>query len=191
MRELVYYVAVSVDGRIAGRDGDFSMFSTEGDHMAWMFEHYVDGLPAIAHEALGLTPDGSRFGAVVMGWNTYAAGFPQGVRDPYPHLDQVVLTRDHADEQVPDGLRVVTGDPVGEVRRLKEQSGADIWLCGGGALAAQLAGEVDRMVLKISPVVIGDGIPLFAGPAPMDLRLIESTCFESGVVVNEYARPAS
>ncbi len=95
-------------------------------------------------DALGITAPGERFDTVVMGWNTYAAGFPHGVRDPYPHLRQYACTRSHDD--VPEGIEVVRDDPIGAVRRLKgEEAGKAIWLCGGGALAGVLLGEIDRL----------------------------------------------
>lgn len=189
MRDLVYFVAVSVDGRIAAPDGDFSAFPVTGDHIDWILREYRDTVPAMGLQALGLEADRSRFSTVLMGWNTYAAGFAHDVRDPYPHLEQVVFSRRHGPDEVADGIRLVADDPVAEVRRLKQQPGSDIWLCGGGALAAALADEVDRMVLKVNPLVLGDGIPLYDGPhAPRDLELCGSRSFASGVVVNHYQR---
>ena len=76
------------------------------------------------------------------------------------------------------------------MRRLKAQPGASIWLCGGGALAATLAGEIDRLVLKRYPLLFGAGIPLF-GPrpyAPEQFDEVSTTAFETGVVFSEYVR---
>lgn len=188
MRELVYYVAVSLDGRIAGPTGDFSAFPTEGDHIDMILREYRDTLPAAALQATGLIADRSRFDTVLMGWNTYAAGFAYGVRDPYPHLRQHVFSR--ADREVATGIVLVGDDPVGVVRRLKaEQGGSGIWLCGGGQLASSLIEEIDRLVLKVNPVVLGDGRALFADSYdPKVFHLDVSTSYRSGVVINEYAR---
>lgn len=188
MRELTYYVAVSLDGRIAGPGDDFSAFPVEGDHIDMVVRDWRDTLPAPALAALGLTAVNDRFDAVVMGWGTYAAGFPHGVVDPYPHLDQVVATRRHRDHAFPDGVRPVA-DPLAEVRRLKARDGAGVWLCGGGVLAATLAEEVDRLVLKVNPVVLGEGPTLVAGSyAPRSFERTAVTAYDSGVVVTEYAR---
>jgi hypothetical protein len=46
MRELVYYVATSLDGRIASPDGDFSAFPTEGDHMEMILRDFPETIPA-------------------------------------------------------------------------------------------------------------------------------------------------
>ncbi|WP_405167974.1 dihydrofolate reductase family protein [Nocardia sp. NBC_01499] len=60
-------------------------------------------------------------------------------------------------------VELVDADPVGLVQRLKKEAGLDIWLCGGGNLAAQLLGEIDEMIIKSHPVVAGGGISAFAG----------------------------
>lgn len=188
MRELTYYVAVSLDGRIAGPDDDFSAFPVEGDHIDMVVREWRDTLPAPALHAWGLTAERTRFDAVVMGWGAYAAGLPHGVDDPYPHLDQVVVSRAHADHAFPPAVRT-TDDAVAEVRRLKQQPGAGIWLCGGGLLAAALADEIDRLVLKVNPVVLGRGPALFDGAyAPRTFARSDVTAYDSGVVVSEYVR---
>ncbi len=188
MRELTYYVATSLDGRIAAPDGDFSAFSMVGDHIDMIVRDWTDTLPGPAQTALGVTPPRSRFDAVVMGWNTYAAGFPHGVDDPYPHLDQVVVTQSHLDHAVPAGVRL-TADPVAEVQRLKAAPGVGVWLCGGGALAGAVVDEIDRLVVKVNPVLLGDGPALVTAPyAARDFRLDRTQAFGSGVVVNEYVR---
>lgn len=189
MRELTYYVATSIDGYIADRDGGYAAFLTEGDHFDMIFRDYPETLPAVALEALGLSADGGRFDTVLMGWDTYDVGLQQGVADPYPHLEQVVFTRQHAEADVPDGVRLVATDPVAEVRRLKQADGGGIWLCGGGSLAGAIWDEVDRLVLKVNPIVLGDGIPLVRGPVDASAFALEvATSYASGVVVSEYHR---
>jgi dihydrofolate reductase len=187
MRELVYYVAVSLDGYIAAPDHTFDAFPVAGDHMETILRDYTDALPAPALAGLGLTPPLSRFDTVLMGWNTYAVGLKQGLDNPYPHLRQYVFTRTHA--AAPEAISSTAEEPVGVVRALKaEPGGADIWLCGGGQLASALAGEIDRLVLKVNPVTFGAGIPLFAdrGYSPRNAELTASQRFQSGVVINDY-----
>ena len=223
MRKLVYYVAVSLDGQIAAADGDFSAFSAEGDHMEGILRDYTDALPGPALAALGLEADGSRFDTVVMGWNTYAVGLPQ-LPDPYPHLRTFVFSRSHApstgrstpataedpqtvasEAQVAvtaeDPVIVTAEDPVEVVRRLKaEPDGSAIWLCGGGRLAGVLLDEIDELILKVNPIVLGAGIPLVdvAGTTPAPalvplgaFDLVTSTPFASGVLINHYVRSSA
>ncbi|PJJ72933.1 dihydrofolate reductase [Diaminobutyricimonas aerilata] len=192
MRELVYYVAVSLDGYIAGPDGQFDAFPMEGDHMQGIFERFPDTIPTVAAAAMDLDQSAGRFDTVVMGWNTYAVGLPHGLTSPYRHLDQVVFTRSHLHDDLGErpNLTVTDENPVEVVRRLKAEPGRSIWLCGGSALATTLVDEIDRLVLKRSPLVLGDGIPLFAasGYAPRAFDEVSTTTFRSGVVISEYAR---
>ncbi|WP_072805755.1 dihydrofolate reductase family protein [Rhodococcoides yunnanense] len=186
MRELVYYVAVSLDGYIAAPDDTFDAFPVEGDHIEMILRDYTDALPTPGLEALGLTPDLSRFDTVLMGANTYAAGLPHGAVSPYAHLRQYVFSGTHT---VADPSVTVTNeDPVGLVRELKKHAGSGIYLCGGGMLASSLVGEIDRLILKVNPVLLGSGKKLFAEReyAPIRTRLVASTPYESGIVINEY-----
>jgi len=189
MRELVYYVAASIDGFIAQSDGSFDAFPIEGDHMTVGIRDYADSIPTHVATALGITPDLSRFDTVVMGWNTYAVGYDQGIESPYAHLRQYVFSRTHT--VTTSGVSVTAQNPVDVIRELKaETSGSDIWLCGGGQLASALVDEIDRLVIKVNPMVFGSGIPLFAGLAdsPRPFVPASRTAFESGVVFTEYRR---
>ncbi|TQJ08250.1 dihydrofolate reductase family protein [Lapillicoccus jejuensis] len=188
MRELVYYVAVSLDGYIADPQGRYDAFLGDGDHVEVVVGEYGDALPAHAHAAMGTTPPGTRFDTVVMGWDTLVPALEAGIASPYPYLRQVVASR--RKREVADDV-TLTDDPVGTVRRLKAEDGdLDLWLCGGGRLAGSLAADIDRLVLKRHPVLLGAGIPLVAGATdgPQPFAPVGSRTFGSGVVVEEYAR---
>ncbi|MRG59748.1 dihydrofolate reductase [Agromyces sp. CFH 90414] len=192
MRELVYYVAVSLDGCIAGPYGEFDAFLVEGDHMSAQNERFADAVPTDLAAALGIDQSGGGFDTVLMGWNTYAVGLPMGATSPYRHLRQIVFTRSHLDDDLGErpNLEVTDEDPVEVVRRLKAEPGRAVWLCGGGQLATQLVDEIDRLVLKRQPLLFGAGIPLFAPGAyePRAFAEVATTAYESGVVVSEYVR---
>jgi dihydrofolate reductase len=80
---------------------------------------------------------------------------------------------------------VVDGDPVDLVRRLKAEDGLGIYLAGGGNLAGQLRAEIDEWVIKLSPLLIGAGMPLMTHDfAPQ--RLTGSKPMPSGVVILRY-----
>jgi dihydrofolate reductase len=164
--------------------------------MQAIIHDFADTLPAPALEYYTLVPDASRFDTVVMGANTYNVGFQQGLRSPYPHLRQYVFSRRFSRENsgVPPEVTVVDTDQLATIRALKAEhtpagrSHADIWLCGGGHLASTLVNEIDRLILKVYPVLLGSGIPLFAdrGPVAHTAKLLSSTPFSSGVIFNEY-----
>lgn len=185
MRELVYYAAVTLDGFIAGPDGEFDAFLVEGDHMEGINARFADTLPTVAAEALGIDRRREVFDTVLMGWNTYTVG---GLDSPYRHLRQIVFSRTRTADA--ENLEVTAEDPVSVVRRLKQEEGAGIWLCGGGALAAVLADEIDRLVLKRQPLLFGAGIPLFGDRPyrPDHFDAVETVAYGSGVVVTELQR---
>jgi dihydrofolate reductase len=91
-------------------------------------------------------------------------------------------------EQSPHAdVQLVKDDPVALVRRLKQQSGLGIWLCDGANLAGALYEEIDELVLKVNPVVLGTGIPLFRGArGPIQLELTDHRTFAGGVAVHSY-----
>lgn len=189
MRELTYYVAVTLDGYVAGPEGQFDQFVFDGDHAADIGERYRGTVPTALAAQAGLSVEGGPFDTVLMGWNTYAVGLPE-LPNPYTHLRQIVFTRTHTAPEGAEGVEFTDRDPVEVVRKLKAESGKGIWLCGGGALASTLREEIDRLALKRNPVLFGSGIPLFAAGAYAPERWsVESiTPYESGVVLAEYAQ---
>jgi dihydrofolate reductase len=187
MRELVYYVAVSLDGYIAAPDDTFADFPMQGDHIEMILREFTDTIPTLGLRATGLTPALTRFDTVLMGWNTYTAGGLHPDGGPYGHLTQYVFSRHHSD--VDPAVNLTDDDPVDVVRKLKQQSGSGIWLAGGGILASALVGEIDRLILKVNPVLLGSGKRLFAERDydPVRTHLVASTPYDSGVVINEYS----
>jgi uncharacterized protein (TIGR03083 family) len=191
VRALVYFVAVTLDGRIAGPDGRTDFFPTDEAYLAWLAEHWGDSLPTGLHEAMGTAAPVTRWDTVVMGRGTFEPAIAADVESPYAHLEQYVFSAS-LDPAAHPGVRVVAQDALAFVRGLKAREGGDIWLCGGGALAGALATEVDRLVLKVNPVVAGDGVPLFGGGFdPSTWRLVEHEVAPGGVVVLTYDRAAA
>jgi dihydrofolate reductase len=114
-----------------------------------------------------------------MGRSTSEIGLATGTTSPYPHLRQLVFSTTM--RQSPDPtVELVASDPLQTARDLKAQDGLDIWIVGGGKLAHALLPEIDRLILKQNPAVIGSGIPMFDGPfepqlfRPTDLRQLDS-----------------
>lgn len=192
MRTLTYYVATSLDGFIAAPDDTFDAFPVEGDHIDMIIEEFRDTLQTMSLEALNLEPSTDRFDTILMGWKTYAAGLPFGAVNPYQHLRQFVFSRSRKPDD--PAVKAIQSDPLALVRELKvESEGTGIWLCGGGNLAGQLIDEIDELILKVNPVLLGSGKQLFA-EAPYAIRqfdLVSSRPFTSGVVVQTYRRRIS
>ena len=180
MRELKYYVACTVDRFIAAEDGSFGAFLAEGEHYDDLHRDFPETFPAHYREAKGISAPNREFGLVLMGRRTYEVGASYGITNPYPHLEQYVIS--HSMRSDPDpAVTLVRDDATAFVRELKSRPGKDIWLCGGGELAAALFAEIDELILKVNPVLLGAGIPLFAAPVPQTpLRLAESRLYDNG-----------
>lgn len=88
-----------------------------------------------------------------------------------------------------ENARYASEDLIDFVRRLKQTPGANLTLLGSGTILTQLAdhGLIDTYQIMIDPVAIGDGRPIFAGlKQRLDLKLLDSRRFQSGVVLLTY-----
>ena len=180
MRSLVYFVACTVDGYIARHDGSFDFFGFEGPHVQDLLDEFPEMIPGHLRDAMGVREPNRRFDTVLMGRRTYEVGLPLGVTSPYPHLRQIVVSSTMTEPPDP-AVELIRGDVVERVRALKAEPGADVWLCGAAGLAATLATEIDELILKVNPIVLGSGIPLFAGQiGPRPLAVTEHRTYPNG-----------
>jgi dihydrofolate reductase len=196
MRKLVYYVAVTLDGRIAGPGGEYDFFPAGDErqtaaYSAWTNSLYPETVPTAIRAAVGLADAPNRhFGTVLMGLGTYRPALDKGITSPYAHLRQYVVSSTLKPDVDP-AVTVVPGDPQALVRELKreEGTGLDVWLCGGGKLAGTLLPEIDELVIKSYPVVAGAGVPAFDGAFdPTVFDVAERTAFPNGVTLTRLTR---
>ncbi|MEU0144352.1 dihydrofolate reductase family protein [Streptomyces sp. NPDC006288] len=196
MRKLVYFVAVTLDGRIAGPGGEFDFFPQGDERQAALYSSVVNTLypetvPTAFRAAAGLADvPNRRFGTVVMGIGAYRPAYDHGITSPYAHLRQYVVSST-LEPDVDPAVTVVPGDPIALVRGLKREEGVgpDIWLCGGGVLAGALLPEIDELVLKSYPVVAGSGVPVIDGVFdPTAFDVAERTSFPNGVTLTRLTR---
>jgi dihydrofolate reductase len=189
-RKLVYYVACTIDGFIAREDGSFDWALFHGEHFADLFERFPETFPAHLRQSLGIPQNPRRFDTVLMGRKTYEVGLKEGITSPYEPLRQFVVS--HSMPEIPNSaVQLHRGGALELVRQLKaEGGGKDIWLCGGARLAAGVFTEIDELILKINPVLIGAGIPLFDGVArTRATSLTEHKVYANGFVFARYEFP--
>lgn len=187
MRKLIYYIACTSDGFIAREDGSVDCFPMAGDHLPHILATYPETIPGYLRAQLDVHGENQYFDTVLMGRSTYEVGTAFGVMNPYPQLRQYVISGTLPAAPDP-AVRVVSESPVELVRELKNEDGLDIWLCGGGSLAGSLYEEIDELILKINPVMIGSGKPLFQRANMVKkLTLTNHQTFASGVVIHRYS----
>jgi dihydrofolate reductase len=143
-RKLMYQVATSLDGYIAGTKGEYDWIPDTGDDFD-MEAHFA------------------RFDALVMGRGTWELVAGMGGAGMFGSTPTYVVstTLDPAQAQ---GVQVIARDVERRIAALKAEPGKTIWLYGGGKLFASLldAGLVDQVELAVMPVLLGSGIPLLA-----------------------------
>jgi dihydrofolate reductase len=191
MRQLKYYVACTVDRFIAHLDGTHDGFLMEGEHFADLIATFPETFPAQFRDILGISGENKCFDTVLMRRRTYEVGLKVGIANPYPQMQQCVFSRtlranlDAVEED--RNVELISTDPVAVVKDLKQQQGKDIWLCGGGDLATTLFSEIDELILKVNPLLLGSGIPLFAGIFKQTvLELTNSKFYNNGFILLHY-----
>ncbi|MFE3028514.1 dihydrofolate reductase family protein [Nocardia tengchongensis] len=185
MRNLVYYVAVTLDGYIAGPQGQYDFYPVADDMMVHVNDRYPESVPTHVRPYFDVPLDtpNQEWDTVLMGRGAYEPGLTAGADSPYAHMKQYVFSRSLSQADYPQ-VEIVAGDPVELVRRLKKEDGKDIWLCGGGNLAGQLLGEIDQVIVKSYPVIAGAGIPMFSGGFdPTRFTVVERREFGNGALV--------
>ncbi len=168
-KRLRYQVAVSLDGFIAGPNGEYDWIVMD---------------PSIDFSALY-----KEFDTVVMGRKTYEVTAAQGGHGAMPGLEVVAFSRTLPPATYP-GVRVTDDDPRHVVAELKKKQGRDIWLFGGGTLFRTLldARLVDTVEVAVMPVMLGSGIPLVQPGSTTKLVLSDQkTLPASGIVVLSYS----
>ncbi|MFE5258978.1 dihydrofolate reductase family protein [Streptomyces coelicoflavus] len=192
MRKLTYFIACSIDGFIGGPDGDASFMYpfVDEEFLGFLKEEYPETIAAQGRRALGIDDlPNKRFDTVVQGRASYDLALKEGNPSPYAHLREFVASRTLAESPDPN-VEIVSADLVGRVRELKaEDSALDIYLCGGSVVAGELVDEIDELVIKTYPVILGTGMPMFASGFDVSEFVADSVrSFGNGAVVRTYHR---
>ena len=173
MPKIIYYVATSLDGFIAGEDDDISQFAQGGKGV----EKYLADL--------------QHFSTVIMGRRTYEFGYKYGLQPgqpAYPHMQHYIFSDSIQIKNCAENVHVVKRD-IAKVREIREQSPTDVYLCGGGVFAGWLLdhGLIDQLKLKVNPITLGNGIRLF-GDSTTQARwkLMQAETYDDGLQILTY-----
>lgn len=181
MRKIILFMHISLDGFVAGPNGETDWMKHDSEAQA-----YVQRLHGRTDAAL--------FGRVT--YNEMASYWPTVLSNPASsqadrnHAEwqktaqKIVVSKTlkHADWE---NTLIISGNLTEEVNKLKAQTGKDIWLMGSPTLGQSLIALdlIDEYLLNMSPVILGQGKPLFANiDHQINLELVESHSYKSGAV---------
>ena len=170
MRKLILYIAASLDNYIARPDGNVEWLNAPELQLPGEDYGYADFYRSID--------------TTLMGRRTYKQILGFDVPFPYRDKTNFVFTRSVSRADKGD-VNYVSGDVASFVRMLKDKPGRDIWLIGGGQINTLLLhqGLIDRLILTLIPVILGEGIPLFHGKPPETrFNPVSGRYFDNGVV---------
>jgi dihydrofolate reductase len=184
MSKLVVFNSISLDGYFTDANGDMSWAHNPKKDAEW--DAFIAG-------------NASGSGTLIFGRKTYElmASFwptPMGMQS-YPEVaagmnaaKKIVFSRTLGSAAW-SNTRVVSSDLVGEIRKLKSESGHVLAILGSGSIVAQLTEErlIDEYQVAIAPVVIGSGRTMFDGiKRRLALKLTRSREFKNGNALLNY-----
>jgi dihydrofolate reductase len=168
LRRLAYSVAMSLDGFIAGPNGEFDWIAVDP---SFDFAAHYRG-----------------FDTLLMGRVTYELALTQGQNLNAMGMKVVVISITLKHEQHP-GVTIVATGVAEAVSALKAQPGKDIWLFGGAKLFRSLLdpGLVDGVEVAVVPVLLGCGLKLLPEGSRCSLHLDECNTLPNGTVMLKYS----
>lgn len=173
MKKVIYYVASSLDGYIAGLNDDISKFIFQGKGI----EKYQTDL--------------LKFKTVIMGRKTYEFGYQYGLKPgqpAYQHMNHHIFSNTLKIDNLSKQVKIETID-IEKVNEIKNNSETDIYLCGGGQFAGWLLdnGLIDQLILKLNPIILGEGVSLFGKSKTINtFDLINKESYDEGLITLTY-----
>ena len=148
MKKISLFIAMSLDGYIADSNGSVEWLTGQGND-----DDNIDSYSEFVKD----------IDTVIMGWNTYHQIVTELSPDEWIYDDFTSYVVTHKPKTSSDKIRFVNENPVELIKRLREENGKGIWICGGANLIQQLVQEdvIDCYYITVIPTILGFGIRLF------------------------------
>lgn len=175
MRKIILYISVSVDGFIADKSGGVNWLKGQDENYEsdYGYDSFVKNIDT-----------------VIFGYNTYRQVIEELSPDEwvYNDLQSYVFTRREMKDT--ENIHFVNEDIIEFIKKLKNEEGKDIWICGGANIVNQLVkvNLIDEYHLTTIPIILGSGIRLFQKDN-IDIQLkLETSKVENGIITNIYSK---
>lgn len=179
MRKLKLQVQITIDGYVAGPNGEMDWTNRNWDNE---LKNYVGAIT----DPVDCIVLGRK---LAQGFIPYWASHPvEEGADKFNNIKKVVFTKT-LDKSEWENTILAKGDLVDEITKLKKQDGKDIIAYGGATFVSALIkhGLIDEFHLFINPITIGAGMKIFSElDRRQNLTLVKSTTFDCGIVVLNY-----
>ena len=165
MRKISLFIAMSLDGYIADNKGSVDWLNGQGND-----DKNID-----TYSEFSKTID-----TILMGGNTYHQIVSELSPNKWVYNEFTTYVITHNRHVSSEKIRFVNISPVDLVKRLKEENGKDVWVCGGANLVQQLVNEdlIDYYYITVIPTLLGSGIRLFEnGKYEIKLRLLNTQSY--------------
>ena len=165
MKKISLFIAMSLDGYIADSKGSVEWLTGQGND-----EDNIDSYSEFVKD----------IDTVVMGWNTYHQIVTELSPEEWVYKDFTTYVITHNELTSSDKIRFVNTNPGYLLKKLKEENGKDVWICGGANLVQQLVNEdlINYYHITVIPILLGSGIRLFEnGKHKIKLRLIKTLSY--------------
>jgi dihydrofolate reductase len=181
VRKIIADMMMSLDGYFEGPNGEIDWFVWDKD----MEQYAVSQFDKVDTVLLGRVV----YQFFANYWPTPAAAEENPQIAPYMNSVQKIVFSKTLDKADWSNTRLVKGDIVEEIAKMKAQPGKNIVSFGGAGLLSSLSrfGLVDEYRVRLNPVVLGKGHPLFRDiREKLNLKLLKMETFGSGVVMLSY-----
>lgn len=187
MRKIVFLVHISLDGFVAGPNGEMDWISAPqelfdwgstltnqadtalyGRTTYWMMQNYWP--------TAGVKPNASKHDKEHAEW--------------YNRVTKVVVSKTMKDEGTEKTI-IIRDNLTENIRKIKNQHGKNIQIYGSASVIQELMKEglIDEFYLSVNPIILGKGKPLFKDvPARIKLNLLETKIFPQGVILLHYGK---
>ena len=148
MKKVVLYIAMSLDGYIADKEGKVDWLKGQNGNED-MIDTYSDFIKEVD--------------TVVMGWNTYRQIITELSPNQWVYSDLTTYVITHRQLPSTENIKFIQENPCDLVKRLKQEQGKKIWICGGAKIVQALLKEklIDEYTISVIPTILGAGIRLF------------------------------